>query len=63
MINGATGQGFAGGNSVTIDGKAYGNSYLASSVSFRSSWKSCIVKKNKCKPCESQKRLRLLNWI
>ncbi|MBC5840668.1 TonB-dependent receptor [Flavobacterium sp. F-380] len=32
-INGATGQGFAGGNSVTIDGtRAYGNSYLASSV-------------------------------
>jgi outer membrane cobalamin receptor len=32
-INGAVGQGFAGGNSVTIDGtRAYGNSYLASSV-------------------------------
>jgi outer membrane cobalamin receptor len=32
-INGATGQAFAGGNTVTIDGtRAYGNSYLASSV-------------------------------
>jgi hypothetical protein len=28
--------------------RAYGNSYLASSVQFRSSWKPCIVKKNKC---------------
>ena len=32
-INGAVGQGFANGSSVTIDGtRAYGNSYLASSV-------------------------------
>jgi hypothetical protein len=32
-INGTVGQGFAGGNTVTIDGtRAYGNSYLASSV-------------------------------
>lgn len=32
-INGAVGQGFAGGNTVTIDGtRAYNNSYVASSV-------------------------------
>jgi hypothetical protein len=48
-INGTVGQGFAGGNTVTIDGtRAYGNYFLASSVIAFAGWKPSFVKKNKC---------------
>jgi hypothetical protein len=57
-INGATGQGFAGGNSVTIDSRAYGNSYLASSViAFAAAGNPALLKrKQERKPCQTKKR-------